>query len=186
MKIPNAAVNAQDRARTIQQIQQEMKSQTLREVLKSSGINASDRTSLSVQDRPLELVYRAAIDKLNQMLEPTLGPDAIQSAAQSEMDFTPEATAERIVSLSTGFYEAFKAQHPGEEENAVLTHFMDVIRSGIEQGFAEARDILDGLGVLDGQIKDDVDRTYDLVQEGLKSFEQGKGSAGDASEQVGQ
>ena len=176
MKIPPPEIKPHDRASTIQQIKQQMKAETIKEVLKTSGIAAVDRASLSVLERPLELVYRAAIDKLNEMLEPTLGPKAIESAAESPMEFTSEATAGRIVSLSTAFFAAFKAQHPDEEEAAVLTHFMEVIRSGIEQGFAEARDILDGLGVLEGDIKADVDRTYELVQDGLSAFEKGFGS----------
>lgn len=46
-----------------------------------------------------------------------------------------------------------------------------MIRKGIEQGFAEARDILASLQVLEGNILEDVDRTYELVQEGLNNFE---------------
>ncbi len=179
MKIPPPEINPHDRASAIRQIQQQMQAHTARELLKTTGIAATDRTTLSVQERPLELVYRAAIDKLNEMLEPTLGPNAIETAAESQMEFTPEATAGRIVSLSTGFFEAFKSQHPGEEEDAVLAHFMEVIRSGIEQGFGEAREILDGLGVLEGDIEADIDRTYELVQEGLNNFEEGFGTKDD-------
>jgi hypothetical protein len=183
MKIPPPEIKPQDRAHAIQQIQQQMKAHAIKEVLKTSGISAADRATLGVLERPLELVYRAAIDKLNEMLEPTLGPNAIETAAESELEFTPEATAGRIVSLSTGFFEAFKAQHPDEDEGEVLTHFMEVIRSGIDQGFAEARDILDGLGVLEGDIKANVDRTYELVQEGLQSFEQRFGGEEEGSKE---
>ncbi|WP_292746763.1 DUF5610 domain-containing protein, partial [Methylophaga sp. UBA3191] len=38
------------------------------------------------------------------------------------------------------------------------------------QGFKEARDILGGLKVLEGDIAGNIDKTYDLVQQGLQSF----------------
>jgi hypothetical protein len=56
----------------------------------------------------------------------------------------------------------------GEEES--LTAFVDIIRGGIDQGFAEAKDILTSLKVLEGDIATNIDKTYDLVQEGLQSF----------------
>ncbi|MBT5370276.1 MAG: DUF5610 domain-containing protein, partial [Gammaproteobacteria bacterium] len=45
-----------------------------------------------------------------------------------------------------------------------------IIGGGIDQGFAEAREILDGLSVLEGDIATNIDATYDLVQEGLQAF----------------
>ncbi len=45
-----------------------------------------------------------------------------------------------------------------------------MIRGGIEKGFAEAREILGGLNVLDGDIASNIDKTYDLVQKKLNDF----------------
>lgn len=129
-----------------------------------------DELSLGIKDQPLSLLLKAAIEKLNERLAPELGENAIQNVAASGLDFSPEATAERIVSLSTGFFEAFKAQHEDEDEAVVFDQFMEVIGGGIEQGFAEAQEILDGLGVLQGDIANNIDQTYDRVQEGLQAF----------------
>ena len=46
----------------------------------------------------------------------------------------------------------------------------EVIGGGIDQWFKEARDILGGLKVLEGDIAGNIDKTYDLVQQGLQSF----------------
>ena len=126
---------------------------------------------IGVKDEPLALVLSSAIERINEVLAPTLGNNAIQKTASSGLDVSPEATAERIASLSTAFYSAFKAQHPGEDEVRVLTNFIQTISSGIETGFGEARDILDGLGVLEGDIASDIDQTFALVQEKLAAFE---------------
>ena len=77
-----------------------------------------------------------------------------------------------VVSLAflLHFYNAFKEQSPGDESSAVLDKFMATISEGIDQGFKEARDILEGLDVLKGDIASDIDTTYDLIQEKLSAF----------------
>ena len=75
------------------------------------------------------------------------------------------------MSLSTGFYEAFKQQHPGEDANDVLTKFMDTIRGGFEKGAKEAQDILSGMGVLSGDIASNIDETLTQVRQGYDDFE---------------
>lgn len=142
--------------------------------LNASILEAAE-AKLGARDKPLALTLRAIIDELNTVLEPELGPNAIDAAVESGLDMSPEATAERIVSLSTAFFPAFREANPDESEQEALVHFMDVIRGGIEQGFAEARDILQGLGVLEGGIADNIDLTYDLVQEKLDAFQQNRG-----------
>jgi len=134
----------------------------------SSVSSVGDEAQLSAADRHMELLYKSAIEKLNETLEPDFGPDAIQSSA--DIDVSPEATAERIVSLSTAFFDAFRQQNPDLGEEEALDQFMSTIGSGIEQGFAEAREILDGLQVLEGDIAANIDATYDLVQQGLENF----------------
>jgi len=74
------------------------------------------------------------------------------------------------VSFSTQFLGAFREQNPDLSEEESLNAFMDVIGSGIDQGFGEAKDILGGLNVLEGEVSDTIDTTYDLVQEGLQAF----------------
>ncbi|MBT3203653.1 MAG: DUF5610 domain-containing protein [Gammaproteobacteria bacterium] len=126
---------------------------------------------IGVKDEPLSLVLNSAIERINEYLAPELGENAIQKGVDSGLDVSPEATAERIASLSTSFYAAFKEQHPGEDEATVLTSFIETISSGIEKGFGEARDILEGLDVLEGGIASDIDQTFELVQEKLAAFE---------------
>ena len=47
---------------------------------------------------------------------------------------------------------------------------MDTISGGMEKGFKEARDILGGLKVLNGDIAGNIDKTYELVQKGYADF----------------
>lgn len=126
---------------------------------------------IGVKDDPLALVFSTAIDNINQNLAAEFGDRAIQKTADAGLDVGPDATADRIVNLTTSFYGAFRAQHAGQDESIVLTSFMQTISRGIENGFGEARDILEGLEVLEGDIADNINQTFSLVQEKLAAFQ---------------
>lgn len=132
-------------------------------------VQASADVAISSGNDSLALLYKTAIDSINENLKAEFGDNALQAAM--DQDNTPEGTAGRIVSLSTGFFEAFKAQHTGEDEADVLKNFMATIRSGFERGFNEASDILQSLKVLNGDIASNIDKTYALVQQGYADFE---------------
>ncbi|MDO6386738.1 DUF5610 domain-containing protein [Uliginosibacterium sp. 31-12] len=137
--------------------------------LNASILQASLDVSISSRNEPLALLYRSAIDAINEALQPELGDNALQAAMSQ--DNTPEGTAGRIVALSTGFLEAFKTQHAGEDEAEVLQNFMATIRSGFERGFKEAVDILKGLKVFEGDIASNIEKTHALVLQGYADFE---------------
>ncbi len=132
-------------------------------------LQASLDVSLESKNQPLALLLKAAIAGINELLRPQFGENALQAAASQ--DNTPSGTAGRIVSISTGFYDGFKQQHPGENADAVLTKFMATIRGGFEKGAKEAQEILKGMGVLNGDIASNIDKTLDLVRQGYADFE---------------
>jgi len=136
------------------------------------SIMQSAKVDIGSKDNSLMLLFNTAIDKINEKLAPELGNNAIQKGYENGLDISPEATAERIVNLSTLSYQAFKQNHKNESEAVVLDKYIKVISSGIDQGFGEARTILDGLNVLQGDIATNIDKTYELVQEKLASFKQ--------------
>lgn len=130
------------------------------------ALNASileSTINVTAADSPLSLVLKTALEGINEALGSNT---AIQEAYDSGVDVSPEATADRIVSLSTAFFSAYQEQNPDKS----VADFIDVISGGIDQGFQEARDILEGLQVLDGEIAENINTTYDLVQAGLQSF----------------
>ena len=132
-------------------------------------VQSSLSVSISSGNEPLALLYKSAINSLNETLQADFGENAIQNAAGQ--DNSPEATASRIVQLSTGFFEAYKKQNPDQDEATSLKNFMETIKGGFEQGFKEASNILSGLKVLNGDIAANVQKTYELVQKGYADFE---------------
>lgn len=97
------------------------------------------------------------IDALNG----TLAKDGLSVPPASQYDdYTPDKVAGRILS----FVEAGIAQAKGDDAKQER---LEQARAGIQAGLDEARKILDGLGVLQGDIKDNVDRSENLLNDGL-------------------
>ncbi len=141
--------------------------------LAQKGLNASILESTlesSIAGSPQALVLKTALDGINDALQASLGENAIQNAYDAGLDVSPEATATRIVSLSTSFFSQYQEQHPELGQEEAVAAFVDIIRGGVETGFSEARDILSSLSVLKGEIANNVDETYGLVQEKLAEF----------------
>lgn len=141
-----------------------------RNTLNAQILEASLQVSVQAGNQSMALLYRTAIDSINEYLEPELGPDAIGQAMTQ--DNSAEATAGRILSQSTAFFDAYAAQHQGEDPEDVARNFVALIRGGFEQGFGEAEDILQGLGVLEegSPIAAGIQKTYALVQKGYDDF----------------
>ena len=138
--------------------------------LNAAIIESTLEFSNSLGDQPLSLALKTALQGINEALQANGVESSVEDAFESGVDYSPEATAERIVSFSTQFLGAFREQNPDMSEEESLNAFMDVIGSGIDQGFGEAKDILGGLNVLEGEVSDTIDTTYDLVQKGLQAF----------------
>ena len=145
---------------------------------KNNASNAFNRSimeaSLSVSESrgngALALLYKTALEGINEQLKDKFGSNAIQSVSLQGMDVSPEATAERIVLSSTGFFDAYYANHQDLSPEEARSAFAEIIKGGIDRGFREAREILGQLQVLEGNIAANIDQTYDLVQQGLKAF----------------
>lgn len=138
--------------------------------LNAAIIESSLKFSKSIGDQPLSLLLKTALQGINEALKAGGVETSVEGAYESGIDFSPEATAERIVAFSTQFLASYREQHPELNEEQSLTAFVEIISGGIEQGFAEAKDILGALKVLGGDIATNIDKTYELVQQGLQSF----------------
>jgi len=143
---------------------------TNKKQLNAAIIESSLKFNTTIGDQPLSLVLKTALQGINEALKASGVDNSVEDAYESGVDFSPEATAERIVSFSTQFLSAYREQNPQMNEEESLTAFVDIISGGIDQGFGEAKDILGGLKVLEGEITNNIDKTYELVQSGLQAF----------------
>lgn len=133
-------------------------------------LQANEKVALQSGNNSLSLLYKTALEGINKELEPIFGKNAAQKIYDSGIDTSPEATAGRIVGFATSLFSLYQQQRPSDDQEQQLDDFMAVIGKGIEQGFADAIKILEGLQVFNGEVKTGVDATYELVQQGLQSF----------------
>ena len=85
-------------------------------------------------------------------------------------NFSPQATAQRIVNFSTSFFGSFKQNHADKAGQSQASDFAAMIKGAIEEGFASAQDILFGLGEISPDIQAGINETFELTMQGINSF----------------
>ncbi len=136
-----------------------------------------DGTSASADS--LKLTFQAAMGKINEVLSAEFGITEGDTApisqealkTQGGMEYwTPENTAKRIVDGSTAFLTSFQAANPELKGEDLINRFLAVVGGGITKGFDEAKGLLGDLNVLKGDIANNIESTFQLVQDGLHNF----------------
>lgn len=117
--------------------------------------------------RARKLLNDQIIASLNSVLE-TEGIQPLDSSRAD--DFTPDKVANRILDFIDSAMGLAKLNGADEKE---LQHIFNEAKRGVDMGFEQAKEILDGFGVLDGKIAEDIDNTYSLIQDGFKEREFG-------------
>lgn len=112
--------------------------------------------------------------RLNEAFE-TAGLDmSTESLLASGQDMSPEAVSGRIVDFAVSFFGAFKDNNSDEEASEQLDGFVSMIKGAVEQGFAEAGDILKGIGQITGEAQSDMDETFNLTMNKIDAFAEGE------------
>lgn len=109
-------------------------------------------------------------DQLNAAFAAAGMDTTVDSLLQSGMDFSPGATAQRIVDFSTSFFGSFQQNHADQEAGNQIADFAAMIKGAIEEGFASAQDILVGLGEIAPEVQAGIDETFALTMQGINSF----------------
>ena len=149
---------------------------SLRTSLNAQIIEASIKVSIGSGGNAQGLLHRSTLESIYEAIggkfESQITPDYKMPAATGPNNpfATPEGTANVILSFSLGLYASYSAQHAGEDEAEMATNFINLIRSGFEKGYSEAVGILDALGVFNGNIKSEIEKTYELVMKGYDDF----------------
>ncbi len=140
-----------------------------------SAYSMTESLSLSITDgnRTLDILYERTISAIEVEIEEISQKNPLVASylEGGNIDYSPEATADRIVNFATSFFEVHRARHENLSDEEALGSYMNVIGDAIDKGFSEAREILDSLNVLQGEVKENIDTTYDLIQEKLSLFE---------------
>jgi hypothetical protein len=116
-------------------------------------------------------------DKINGAFQSAGMDTNVESLLSSGLDFSPQATADRIVGMATSFFGAFQLNHQGQEKGIQIEGFTSLVKDAVKAGFEEAGSILSGIGDISPEIADDIDETFGLVMKGLDDFAEEQESA---------
>ena len=118
------------------------------------------------------VLQNALEDRLQAAFE-TAGLDIpVAELPTSGLDTSPEATARNIVDFAVGFYGQYTANHQDGEAQARLEGFVALIKGAVEEGFAEAREILSGIGKIPQEVGASIDETFELTMKGIDEFKE--------------
>lgn len=159
---------------------------TTRTQISAAKFTSDDGSATSVLlsiSQQVDTVYAQRVlddslaDKFNAAFQQAGMDTNVESVLGSGLDFSPQATANRIVSMAVGFFGSFQANHLQEAAADQIDEFAQMIKGAVKQGFSEARDILEGIGDLSPEVAEDIDSTFSLVMSGIDDFAKEQHSA---------
>lgn len=163
-----AKASGESKATSASEMSAENKQQLNRSILESQL-----SLSMKTDNKSMSLLYRnltdAIKDRMAEDTEAANASDGVEQKYQDE-DNSPKATAERIVAFATRFFEHYQKNHPELEGEEALDGFLTLMGGAIDKGFADARNMLDGMQQLQGKVATDIDDTYSLIQQGLQDY----------------
>ncbi|SEG33460.1 DUF5610 domain-containing protein [Marinobacterium lutimaris] len=137
----------------------------------TSGFGRSSATTLTSNPQGSNSAAAAPTDTLlNKLAENIPGMDADGLRSLKAEDFTPEKVADRISGFVASGLEAARARGASEER---LQSMYEAAVSGVKKGFEDAREILDNLQLLDGELAEQVKQTETLTFEALDALAPG-------------
>jgi hypothetical protein len=140
----------------------------------SKGISLSqDVLSLGTSgtvtsDQAMNLVVERAMDKLRSVVDQAradLGMDK-----DTQVDTSPDATADRIVTFALGAFDKYAKQHGLENNEDGRSQFATFIGGAIKEGVSQARGILTALSALTPDVNTNITKTTDVIQQRLDDF----------------
>lgn len=136
------------------------------QTMRSGGLGAG--TGLQPGSNPTAQALSSLQEKaLNALTREIPGMDVSALKKVDPNDYTPDKIADRISSFVAMGLENARARGKSEEEVQAL---YDSAVKGVEQGFKEAKDILDNLKVLNGDIATQVKATEDATFAALEKL----------------
>lgn len=122
--------------------------------------NASQGVSSNAASRAAASAQQTLANRLADRMG--LAPGSLSGPAN---DFAPDKVANRLLS----FIEQRLQGSAGDKE--ALGGLLQQARAGIEKGFNEATKILEGMGVLQGKVAEDIGKTRSLLDKGMQDLE---------------
>lgn len=130
-------------------------------------VKGQDKAPIRTAEDAINVLRKRLEQQLEQRLG-SAGPDASSPARNRFEPPTPADVASRVL----GFVQQrLQKESAAGADTERLAGLLADARRGIEQGFSEARDQLEALGMMTGKLNSDIDDGFGRIQEGLAGLE---------------
>jgi hypothetical protein len=151
-------------------MEQQNAGQGTRTSMNAMIIEASLKISISSGDNAQGLLYRTTLESIYEAINTKFESKITPEYQMPETIDSPETASNTILTFSLGLYASYSSRYSSQDESTTATNFIDLVRGGFEKGFNEAVDILKGLDVFKGNVADEINKTWELVQKGFDDF----------------
>ena len=118
-----------------------------------------------LRQEPLQLLVRVLAARLHQTFGVTPAPRPLTSAI--EQTLTPELACARILLLLNAAFANYKTAQPNQDQRELGVIFINIANDALQQGYAETRQLLGNLAMLEGTVVKDIDKTIALIDHAL-------------------
>lgn len=125
----------------------------------------SDPSFEHLRQEPLQLLVRALTARLQQ----TFGalPTSRPLTSAIEQTLTPELACARMLPLLGAAFANYQTAQPNQDQKGLGVAFISIAHDTLQQGYAETRQLLGNLAMLEGSVVHDIDKAVDLINHAL-------------------
>lgn len=130
-------------------------------------VKGQDRAPIRTPEDAINVLRK----RLEQQLEQRLGTSGSKVSSPASNRFEPPTAAD-VASRVLGFVQQrLQKEAAAGADSERLAGLLSDARRGIEQGFSEAREQIEALGLMTGKLNNDIDDGFNRIQEGLAGLE---------------
>lgn len=165
-------VNAQERPMYADRVSTTAASKLLADKQVAASGARTDRINISAEST-IRLSNKILETEVGKQLEAAFEKYGIDLKDATGIDFSAEATAGRIADFATGMLGIYRDQNPDLSESELIDRFESTIRGAVDEGYAQAMQILGAMELPNGGAGDLGKQTIDLVHKRFDDFFEG-------------
>lgn len=120
------------------------------DAVKDTGAKTERRDRLHLSPEATQKYGQAQLQEhILGKLKEQLAAAGVDFDAAAGLDWSPDATAQRIFGFATGLMGIFRDQNPELSETELIDKFESTVRGAVDDGYSQAIGILQGLSVGD-------------------------------------
>lgn len=117
-----------------------------------------------------DFLQSALTTEIGKQVEGVLGKHGLSLTDAAGLDWSAEATSDRIVAGTTALLGTFARQNPELSNEELLDRFESTIRGGVDRGYQQALSILEAVSSFSPEVRELGQRTIAMTHDKLTSW----------------